>query len=88
MPRARERPISPTFSHGEKVDRDRRTLQPSRAGRGVTALHSITTCLQLKTAGWLIRLLRIPNAMILEHADEFVRVVVQAMRVSAEKARK
>ena len=33
-------------------------------------------------------MLRIPNAMILEHADEFVRVVVQAMRVSAEKARK
>ena len=29
---ARERLISPTFSHGEKVDRDGRSLQPSRAG--------------------------------------------------------
>ena len=40
----------------------------------------------LRTLG--IRLLRIPNAMVLEHADEFVRVVAEAMRVSAEKARK
>ena len=40
----------------------------------------------LRTLG--IRLLRIPNAMVLEHADEFVRVVVEAMRLSAEKARK
>ena len=29
---ARERLISPIFSHGEKVDRDGRSLQPSRAG--------------------------------------------------------
>ena len=36
----------------------------------------------MRTLG--IRLLRIPNAMVLEHADEFVRVVVEAMRVSVE----
>ena len=35
-----------------------------------------------------IRLLRIPNAMVLEHADEFVREVVEAMRPSGKKARK
>ncbi len=40
----------------------------------------------LRTLG--IRLLRIPNAMVQEHADEFVRVVAEAMRVSAEKASK
>ncbi len=40
----------------------------------------------LRTLG--IRLLRIPNAMVLEHADELVRVVVEAMRLSGEKARK
>jgi very-short-patch-repair endonuclease len=40
----------------------------------------------LRTVG--IRLLRIPNAMVLEHPDEFVRKVVDAMRVVAEKARK
>jgi hypothetical protein len=39
---------------------------------------------------WLlgIRLLRIPNAMVLEHPDEFVRKVVGAMGVEAVKARK
>jgi very-short-patch-repair endonuclease len=35
-----------------------------------------------------IRLLRIPNAMVLEHPDEFVREVVEAMRLSREKAKK
>ena len=37
----------------------------------------------LRTLG--IRLLRIPNAMVLEHPDEFVRKVVGAMGVVAEK---
>ena len=32
---------------------------------------------RLRTLG--IRLLRIPNAMVLEHADEFVRTVIDAM---------
>jgi very-short-patch-repair endonuclease len=40
----------------------------------------------LRTLG--IRLLRIPNAMVLEHPAEFVREVVGAMGVVAEKARK
>ena len=35
-----------------------------------------------------IRWLRIPNAMVLEHPDEFVRMVVGAMGAVAEKARK
>jgi len=35
-----------------------------------------------------IRLLRIPNAMVLEHPDEFVRKVLGAMGTAAEKARK
>jgi very-short-patch-repair endonuclease len=34
-----------------------------------------------------IRLLRIPNAMVLEHPDEFVREVVDAIRASVEKAK-
>jgi very-short-patch-repair endonuclease len=40
----------------------------------------------LRTLG--IRLLRIPNAMVLEHPDEFVRQVVEAMRASVEKSKK
>ena len=40
----------------------------------------------LRTLG--IRLLRLPNAMVLEHPDEFVRKVVGAMGAAAEKARK
>ena len=40
----------------------------------------------LRTLG--IRLLRIPNAMVMEHQDEFVREVVEAIRASVEKARK
>jgi len=40
----------------------------------------------LRTMG--IRLLRIPNAMVLEHPDEFVRTVVGAMGAATEKARK
>ena len=40
----------------------------------------------LRTLG--IRLLRIPNAMVLEHPDEFVCEVVKAFRGSVEKARK
>jgi very-short-patch-repair endonuclease len=40
----------------------------------------------LRTLG--IRLLRIPNAMVLGHPDEFVRKVVGAMWAEAEKARK
>jgi very-short-patch-repair endonuclease len=40
----------------------------------------------LRTLG--IRLLRIPNAMVLEHPDEFVRAVLEAIRTSVEKARK
>ena len=35
-----------------------------------------------------IRLLRIPNGMVLEHPGEFAREVVEAIRVSVEKARK
>jgi very-short-patch-repair endonuclease len=40
----------------------------------------------LRTLG--IRLLRIPNAMVLEHQDEFVRTVLDAIRAIAEKAKK
>jgi very-short-patch-repair endonuclease len=40
----------------------------------------------LRTLG--IRLLRIPNAMVLEHPDEFVREVVEAIGALVEKARK
>jgi len=40
----------------------------------------------LRTLG--IRLLRIPNAMVLEHPNEFVRKVVGAMVAVAKKARK
>jgi very-short-patch-repair endonuclease len=40
----------------------------------------------LRTLG--IRLLRIPNAMVLEHPDEFVRQVGEFIRASVEKARK
>ena len=38
----------------------------------------------LRTLG--IQLLRIPNAMVLEHPDEFVRTIVDAMRSIAEKS--
>ena len=40
----------------------------------------------LRTVG--IRLLRIPNAMVLEHPDQFVREVLVAIGASVEKARK
>jgi hypothetical protein len=30
----------------------------------------------------------IPNAMVLEHPDEFVREVLESIRASVEKARK
>jgi len=40
----------------------------------------------LRTLG--IRLLRIPNAMVVEHPDEFVREVMETIRASAEKKRK
>jgi very-short-patch-repair endonuclease len=40
----------------------------------------------LRTLG--IRLLRLPNAMVLEHSDEFVRKVVGAMGAVTGKARK
>jgi len=40
----------------------------------------------LRTLG--IRLLRIPNGMVLGHPDEFVRRVAGAMGAGAEKARK
>jgi very-short-patch-repair endonuclease len=40
----------------------------------------------LRTLG--IRLLRLPNAMVLEHPDEFVREVVKAFRGSVEDVRK
>ena len=40
----------------------------------------------LRTLG--IRLLRIPNAMVLEHPDEFVRKVVEREGAVGEKARK
>jgi very-short-patch-repair endonuclease len=33
-----------------------------------------------------IRLLRIPNAMVLKHPDEFVRMVVDAMKSIAENS--
>ncbi len=35
-----------------------------------------------------IRLLRVPNGMVLEHADEFVRTVLDAIAKSSESARK
>jgi very-short-patch-repair endonuclease len=41
---------------------------------------------QLRTLG--IRLLRIPNAMVLEHPDEFVRKVIDVMRTVRDNARK
>ena len=41
---------------------------------------------RLRTLG--IRLLRLPNAMVPDHPDEFVRKVVDAMGTVAEKARK
>ena len=40
----------------------------------------------LRTLG--IRLLRIPNAMVLEHPDEFVRKVLEAMGTAEERDRK
>ena len=40
----------------------------------------------LRTLG--IRLLRIPNAMVREHPDEFVRRVIEAMGTVEEEARK
>jgi very-short-patch-repair endonuclease len=40
----------------------------------------------LRTLG--IRLLRIPNAMVLEHPEEFVRKVIDAMRRVTNNARK
>jgi len=40
----------------------------------------------LRTLG--IRLLRVPNAMVLEHPDEFVRKVLEGVRTSVDKARK
>jgi uroporphyrinogen-III synthase len=40
----------------------------------------------LRTLG--IHLLRIPNAMVLEHPDEFVRKVLEGIRTSVHKARK
>jgi very-short-patch-repair endonuclease len=40
----------------------------------------------LRTLG--MRLLRIPNGVVLEHPDEFVRNVVEARGASVEKARK
>jgi len=40
----------------------------------------------LRTLG--IRLLRIPNAMVLEHPDEFVRTIVGAMKSIAEESGK
>ena len=33
-----------------------------------------------------IRLLRIPNTVVLEHPDEFVRKVVEAIRTATEKS--
>ena len=41
---------------------------------------------RLRTLG--IRLLRIPNAMVLEHPDEFVRKVVDAITAIGDKDRK
>jgi very-short-patch-repair endonuclease len=40
----------------------------------------------LRTLG--IRLLRVPNAMVLEHPEEFVRHVVEAIGAPAQKAKK
>jgi uroporphyrinogen-III synthase len=40
----------------------------------------------LRTLG--MHLLRIPNAMVLEHPDEFVRKVLEGIRTSVHKARK
>ena len=40
----------------------------------------------LRTLG--IRLLRIPNLMVLEHPDEFVREVLKAIKASRGKAKK
>jgi very-short-patch-repair endonuclease len=40
----------------------------------------------LRTLG--IRLMRVPNAMVLEHPDEFVRKVLEGVRTSVDKARK
>ena len=40
----------------------------------------------LRTLG--IRLMRIPNAMVLEHPDEFVRKVLETIGASVEKAKK
>jgi len=40
----------------------------------------------LRTLG--IRLLRIPNAMVLEHPDEFVRQVLENIGTPVEKAKK
>ena len=41
---------------------------------------------RLRTLG--IRLMRIPNGMVLDHPDEFVRKVVDAMGTVTEKSRK
>ena len=35
-----------------------------------------------------IRLLRIPNALVLKHPDEFVRKFIDAIGTATEKARK
>ncbi len=40
----------------------------------------------LRTLG--IRLLRVPNARVLEHPDEFVREAVKMIQASIEKAKK
>ena len=40
----------------------------------------------LRTLG--IRLMRIPNAMVLEHPDEFVHKVLETIGASVEKAKK
>jgi very-short-patch-repair endonuclease len=40
---------------------------------------------QLRTLG--IRLLRIPNAVVLEHPDEFVRKIIDAMRTVRDSTR-
>ena len=40
----------------------------------------------LRTLG--IRLLRIPNGMVLEHPDEFVRTVLAALTTKVEKVKK
>jgi len=41
---------------------------------------------RLRTLG--IRLMRIPNGMVLDHPDEFVRKVVEAMESVTEKTKK